>query len=240
MLVSLLTVATTAAQVTAQQGGTAFRASDYPSGKFKITQKSFTHGTVTIRVIQVKNLGYTMEPDTCRAWLEVRKGGQLLKRFYYKDFEPVGSSFGLFLPKQQPSPDYFVAVKEGDYDGRLLLVDKEGATHYLLGGFFFVTEDRRFLVREYFSDLYALVVFDLKENKTVLEARDIPEIGSWYKDDSGYFFMEYGKANHAERLDLERGQLVKMTVTRADRGKARKITYDFDGRKMQDCTSDVQ
>jgi hypothetical protein len=49
-------------------------------------------------------------------------------------------------------------------------------------------------VSEYSSDFYALVVFDLKENKKVLEAQNLPEIGSWYKDDSGYFFMEYGNA----------------------------------------------
>jgi hypothetical protein len=41
-----------------------------------------------------------------------------------------------------------VAVKEGDYDGRQLLVDKDGSTHDLLGGVFFLTEDRRFLVSE--------------------------------------------------------------------------------------------
>jgi hypothetical protein len=126
ILVSLLSVASASAQVTAPKEKIAFRAGDYPPGKFKITQKSLTHGTVNIRVIQVKNLGYTMDPDTCRAWLEVRKGNQLLKRFYYRDINPVGSSFGLFLPKQQPSSDDFVAVKEGDYDGRLLLVDKDG------------------------------------------------------------------------------------------------------------------
>ena len=240
ILVSLLALVTTAAQVTGQKGQIAFRAADYPSGKFKVTEKTFTHGTVTIQVIQVKNLGYTLEPDTCRAWLEVRKDKQLLKRFYYRDINPVGSSFGIFLPKFQPSADYFVAVKEGDYDGRLLLVDKEGVTHDLPGGFFFLTEDRRFLVTEYSSDLYEVVVFDLKENKKVLEARNLPEIGSWYKDDSGYFFMEYGRPNHAERLDLERGQLVKITVSRTERSEARKVAYDFDNRKMRDCTSDVQ
>jgi hypothetical protein len=191
-LVSLLTVASAAAQVMAQKGMNVFRAGDYPSGKFKVTQRTLTVGTVTIQVIQVKNLGYTMEPDTCRAWLDVRKGNQLLKRFYYRDFKLVGGSFGLFLPKQQPSADYFVAVKEGDYDGRLLLVDKDGATHYLLRGMFFLTEDRRYLVSEYVSDLYALVVFDLQENEQVMEARNLPEIGSGYKDEAGYFFMVYG------------------------------------------------
>ena len=48
------------------------------------------------------------------------------------DIEPVGFSYGLFVPKRQPVPSYFVALKEGDYDGRLLLP----------GGFYFVTRGK--------------------------------------------------------------------------------------------------
>ncbi|HST11300.1 MAG TPA: hypothetical protein VLL05_13065 [Terriglobales bacterium] len=218
----------------------AFHAAEYPTGKFQISRRELPLGEVTVRVIQVKNLGYTMLPDTCRAWLEVRKGERLPKRFYYADIEPVGFSFGIFLPKRQPTEDYFVAVKEGDYDGRLLLVRKDGETQDLPGGFFFVTSDRRFLVSEYSSDLYALAVFDLKENRKVLESRDLPEIGSWYQDDSGYFFMEYGKPGQAERLDLEKGQLTKMHVKPADLSRAHKVHYDFDPRNTRDCTSEPQ
>jgi hypothetical protein len=121
--------------VTRQQGKSVFRAGDYPSGKFKVTQKDFTHGTVNIRVIQVKNLGYTMEPDTCRAWLEVRRGDQLLKRFYYSDFWPVGGSFGLFLPKQQPSSDYFVAVRKGTTTGACCWSTRMGPPTIILAAF---------------------------------------------------------------------------------------------------------
>jgi hypothetical protein len=76
-----------------------------------VTRKDFPHGDVTIRVIEVKNLGYTMAPDQCRAWLEVRKGSAVLKQFYYNDIEPVPDSYGIFAPKQQAADDYFAAVK---------------------------------------------------------------------------------------------------------------------------------
>jgi hypothetical protein len=218
-----------------------FRPADYPAAKFQVTRRDFPHGDVTIRVIEVKNLGYTMAPDECRAWLEVRKGSALLRQFYYPDIRPVGNSFGIFLPKQQPLEDYFAAIKEGDYDGRLLLVGKDGATHDLPGGYFFLTEDRRFLVSEYISDLYTIAVFDLKNGLKALEARDLPEIGHWYRDDSGYFFMEYGKPGHAERLDVENNRFIKIRVTPDDVAKAHKVRYDFaPGDKMKDCTAESQ
>ena len=52
--------------------------------------------------------------------------------------------------------------------------------------------------------------------------------------------MEYGRPDHAARLDLENGQLVKITVSGAECSKARKVTYDFDDRKKRDCTCDAQ
>jgi|HubBroStandDraft_6_1064221.scaffolds.fasta_scaffold99375_3 hypothetical protein len=238
-LVPILLIITSFAQQTTQTK--VFRPADYPSGKFKVTRKDFPRGDVTIRVIEVKNLGYTMAPDQCRAWLEVRKGSALLKQFYYADIRPVGNSFGIFLPKQQAADDYFVAVKGGDYDGRLLLVGKDGATHDLPGGYFFLTEDQRFLVSEYSSDLYVVAVFDLKDGRKVLEARNLPEIGSWYHDDSGYFFMEYGKPGHAERLDLVSNRLIKIRVTPDDIAKAHKVRYDFAlSSKTKDCTAEPQ
>ena len=131
-------------------------------------------------------------------------------------------------------------VKEGDYDGRLLLVSKDGVTHDLIGGWFFLTEDRRFLVTEYFSDLYEVVVSISKRirkywrhrifRRSEVGIKTIPDISLW----------STARPDHAERLDLERGQLVKITVSPAERSTARKVMYDFDARKMRDCTSDVQ
>ena len=218
----------------------AFDPKAYPPNKFKITRKDYPLGDITVRITQVRNEGYTMPPDTCRAWLEVKRGDQLLKRLYYANIEPVGGDYGIFVPKQQPSADYFVAVKDGDYDGRLFLVGKDGEVANLIGGSYFITADRKFLVSEYSSDLHAIVVYDLGENRKVLESRDIPEIDTWYRDDAGYFFTEYGKPGHADRLDLVNGTLTKIRVTHADITNAHKVRDDFDTAKKQDCSSQPQ
>jgi hypothetical protein len=219
-----------------------FVAKEYPAGKFQVTKNDYTvtkNGDITVRVIDVKNLGYVSPPLQCRAWVEVLKGNQLIKRFYYDDIEPVGFSFGAFVPRQQTAPDYFMVVKEGDYDGRLLLIDKDGGVVDLPGGFYFVTADGKYVISEYASDDNepAFTVFDLVNHHIVLQPKDTPEIGSWYRDDSGYFFIEYEKPGHAQRLDLENHRLVKISVSENDRKNATKVRYDFDPRKKQDCTS---
>jgi hypothetical protein len=119
-------------------------------------------------------------------------------------------------PRTAASADFFVAVKDGDYDGRLFVVSKDGEVADLIGGSYFITADHEFLVSEYSSDLHAIVVFDLGENRKVLESRNIAEIDTWYRDDAGYFFTEYGKPGHADRLDFASGRLNKIRVTHAN------------------------
>ena len=214
-----------------------FVAREYPAGKFRVSKNDYALGEIAVRVINVKNLGYVNSPQYCRAWVDVLRGERLVKRFYYDNIEPVGFSFGAFVPKQQLAPDYFVVVKEGDYDGRLLLIDKQGSVVDLPGGFYFVTSDKKFLVSEHSSDEPGLTVFDLASHRTVLQPEDVPQIGSWYRDDRGYFFMEYERPGNAQRLEPENHRILKINVTANDRNNATKVQYDFDPRKKQDCTS---
>ena len=219
-----------------RKGSKPFVAREYPAGKFRVSKNDYALGEITVRVINVKNLGYVNPPQYCRAWVDILKGEQLVKRFYYDDIEPVGFSFGAFVPRHQPVPDYFM-VKEGDYDGRLLLIDKDGGVVDLPGGFHFVTSDKKFLVSEHSSDEPGLTVFDLATHRIILQPKDVPEIGSWYRDEQGYFFMKYEAPGNAQRLDLVNRRFLKINVSPNDRKKATKVRYDFDPRKKQDCTS---
>ena len=117
----------------------------------------------------------------------------MVSRLYYADIEPVGFSFGIFVPKRQPLEGYFIAVKEGDYDGRLLLVGKNGTVTDFPGGFYFVTADKRFLVGEYATDGSPLVVMDVERHTAVIDGTKdstIPEPFNYYRDSSGYFYTE--------------------------------------------------
>lgn len=229
-----------------------FRPADYAAGKFQITRKDFPHGDVTIRVIEVKNLGYQTEPHTCRAWLQVERGNQLLKQLYYDDIDAVGFSYGIFVPKHQPSAEYFTAVKEGDYDGRLLLVSKDGTLADLPGGFYFLSEDKKYVIGEYAQDESTLMVVDLAQSSVIIDGRtmtNVPEIFQWYEDDAGYFFTETDvskswpapeKKGHAYRLDLEKRKITRINMPTAALAGAHKVPYDFDPRKLKDCTAEPQ
>ena len=231
--------------VTVASGQTAaprkpFVASEYPAEKFRVSKNDYPMGAATVRVIDVKNIGDGEHKDTphfCSAWVEVLKGEQLVKRLYYEDIEPVGFSFGAFVPQQQLAPEYFTVVKEGDYDGRLLLIEKDGSVVNLPGGFYFVTSDQKFLISEYAADVSEWTVFDLANHRILLQAKNLPDIDSWYRDKSGYFFVEAGRPEHAQRLDLENGQFVKFGLSANSLKTATKVRYDFDPRKKEDCTS---
>jgi hypothetical protein len=232
----------------AAQKAPAFTPRAYPSAEYKVTRASHTLGDVTIQVIQAKKQKPNESaPSYCRAWVEVSRGEKLLRRIYYSDFEPVGYSYGVFVPARQPSADYFALVKEGDYDGHLLLVDKQGVVTDLMGGSFFVIADGRFIVSQYSSDSSGLAVFDLQAHRPLLQSKEIPYIQNWYKDGSGYFFTEsewsngspypHEKPAVAYRLDLNGRKVVKISMEPQRLKSATRIEDDFDPRRFPDCVS---
>jgi len=210
--------------------------SDYAVSKCEIH-----HGKAVIRITQVK--AKTPSPKTphcCRAWLTIERNGKTLFQRYYGDIEPVGGSYGLFIPQNQPPSPYFAIVKHGDYDGRLFLVHKSGEVHDLKGGSYFVTTDKRYLFSEYVSDLSGLEVFDLRTGKTVFTSgEDFPYIYGWYEIHGEYFFLESDslrkKALEAYFIDPAKGQMTKQTLTAEELSVAKKIDYDFDAKSLPDC-----
>ena len=162
---------------------------DYDPKEFHVSQNEFHNGSTLIKVIQVKNISnhYNNEPSLCRAWIEINKADQTVFKKYFDDIDAVGFSYGLFVPAVQPPAPYFVVVKNGDYDGHLYLVNEKGKVDDLMGGFYFITDDKRYLFSHYASDLPGLVVFDLKEGRTVYSSDKIPPIHQWYVKDGAYF-----------------------------------------------------
>jgi hypothetical protein len=231
----------------ADRNGPPFNPADYPKSEFQVTQSIHWLGSVGIRIVHAKRRKESATPPSyCRAWVEITRDGALLRRIYYRDFEPVGDKYGVFSPIEQPSADYFVLVKEGDYDGRLLLVNKSGEVTDILGGSFFVA-GKRFLVSEYSSDSAGLAVFDLESHKLEFQTTTIPYVQQWYKDGLGYFFTEsewsgasgvpHEKVGVAYRLNLEQGTVNEIKVQPAKLKAASEVKYDFDPRQYEDCVS---
>jgi hypothetical protein len=180
--------------------------------------------------------------------LEVRKDNTVVRQAYFDDIDPVGSSFGIFLPKHQPLEDYFVALKDGDYDGRLLLVGKDGSLTDLPGGSFFLTPDKRYLIGEHASDYASLIVFDVTQRRTVIDGakEKLPGVGDWYLDNAGSFFTEDDETGQPQdtsqktvaiyRLDLKRLKVARDVKTKARLESIQKIDY-YPWQNSADCTS---
>ena len=232
---------------TASKKNLPFRPIDYPRAQFTVSQSTHTFGDINMRIIHAKRRKETATPPSyCRAWVEISRDHKLVHRIYYDDFEPVGYKYGVFLPSKQPSRDYFVLVKEGDYDGRLLLLDREGKLTNILGGSFFVASGT-FLVSVYSSDEAGLAVFDLQAHKLILQTTDIPYVQEWYKDGQGYFFTEsewsgasgepHEKPGIGHRLNLKKAKVDEIAITASQLKSATPVKYDFDPRTYDDCVS---
>jgi len=223
-----------------------FIANDYPSKQFKISVTEIKNGNTKIKIRQVKRTKpFDHVPHVCRAWLDVEKSSKVIFSRYYDDIEPVGFSYGLFVPKKQPNPPYLAVVKNGDYDGRLFIFKTDGEVHDLLGGSYFLTKDKRYIFSQYASDASGLAVFDLVVGKVVFSSYKLPYIYKWYEMNGNYFFTEAewrdnsGKASEkagtVHIFDFKLKNLVEKKVFPSYFKKAKVVDWDFDPRKYNDC-----
>jgi hypothetical protein len=223
---------------------------DYDPKEFHVSQSEFQNGSTLIRIIHAKKTSkkHSEPPHICRAWIEIIKAKQTIFKKYFDDIDPVGFSYGLFIPDVQPPAPYFAVVKNGDYDGHLYLVNEDGKVDDLMGGFYFMTNDRRYLFSQYASDGTGLVVFDLKAGRIVYSSNTVPYIHQWYAKNGEYFFTESEwirsnlgtpteKASIAHFYDFKKQQIISKETTAAEIAAAKKLTYDFDPRKFEDCTT---
>jgi len=238
-----------------------FDPKSYPAKSSHVSSHDYPIGKFTVRIIQVKPVFdwdptnpsiCTACPTLCRAWLEVRDGGRVIRQAYFDDIDAIGWIYGIFLPEHQPLPDYFLAIKEGDYDGRLLLVGKDGSLTNLPGGDFFLTPDKQYLIGSHDSDSQYPFVVDLARRRLVVdgEKEKWPEVDEWYMDKAGYFFVAladdgmpqgYDADSKPEtlviyRLDLKSLTVKRGVITKSRLAMARKIV-GVPWKKTDDCTS---
>jgi hypothetical protein len=141
---------------------------------------------------------------------------------------------------------YRAVAKFGDYDGRLMLVNKgggvinlQGPGHYLAYG--------RFLLVVYHSDTYAVSVFDVSAGLQVFAAdsavlaqrlgREVGDPPRWVKFGGAiYLFPDLasGHAGPALRLDKKHGGLVPARLSAKDAAGAEPVT--FLGIAAAECT----
>lgn len=237
-------------EIASGQNQKRFEARSYPARLFHVSHHSYSFGKFTVRIIQAKSIyeESSPPPSSCRAWMDVMDDGQVLRQAYFDDIDPVGSYFGIFLPKLQPLEGYFIALKEGDYDGRLLLVAQDGSLANLPGGDVFLTPDNRYLIGSHDSDYPSLFVIDLARRRVVIDGakQKLPGVDQWYMDKSGYFFTAVDNTGMPQdskqkslaiyRVDLSSLSVTKSAITASRLKLVRKVNL-IPWQRTSDCTS---
>jgi hypothetical protein len=207
----------------------------------------YKHGDAVVRIAQAKRLTNVGVPvPGCRAWLQVVKEGRIVWHANFEDIDAVGASYGLFVPLQQPSAAVFAVVKEGDYDGRLYLIRRDGSVLDTMGGFYFVTPDHRFLISEYASDGSGIAVVDLREGKVVLSTEELPDIYAWYRSGGTYFFTEADDQatekvdTAAYVIDIKHRRIRARPLDQELKKTAKKAVPTFDPRDYVDCVTPLE
>jgi hypothetical protein len=198
-------------------------------------RSAIRHGDAIIEITQTRRVRDAAKgsPHFCSAELTVRGRDGDMRRLY-RDIEPVGGPHGVAVLANTIGRFRAVA-KLGDYDGRLLLVDKGGAVvdlpgpaHYLAYG--------RFLVVEHHSDAGGVAIYDLSASLLTLAA-DGAVLSSilgmpvsefrWLELDQTIYLvgdpLGDGSTSRGLRLDQKRGGLVPAELSANDLAHATPI-----------------
>ena len=175
----------------------AYSSEDYPSSEYSTKIDTASLGVIKIQLIHVLETGLKEDP-ACKAWLVAKKGNKTTAQAFFNDIGPDYGCAGLFFPKKQPREDLFIMSKYGDFDGRLLIIDRNGLLNQVPGGDFYVSEDLNYLFTNYSSDQTGVSILDLGKNDLLYSdsATGKYKLGQWYFQDDKYFAI-------AENKDLE-------------------------------------
>jgi hypothetical protein len=216
------------------------------AANLKTTSAVYQHGQARIRITQ--SLPQTestpqTSPRYCRASLRVESKGKKTQQFNYDDILPYGFSYGLFVPSKPVIENYFMVIKEGDYDGTMYLIHKNGKVHQIPGGYYFVDARQRLLFITHAMDCNCgAAVFSLPQGK-LLHRMDTSHIQQWYRKGDTYFFTteEWDGSRTYQglyRYDAQKGKLIRSldkAVNVVLMSNAVPVRYDFDPTRQPDC-----
>ena len=94
---------------------------------------------------------------------------------------------GFSFPASQPLPDYFIFSKHQKKAGRTYILSRSGDFGMIGGGTFWAAPKHKLLFILAEKDYRNLVVFDLKQMKTVFEKYSCDEFTNWYYRKGSYF-----------------------------------------------------
>jgi|GEM_PF-4645642 len=186
----------------------------YPLKDYEIDFETINKKGYYIRITKIDNLNYDKYSNGndwfySRNWIEVFKDFKEVNELYFSNIESVGGDAGVYHTEYQLK-DKTILLKFGDYEGLLMIVDLNGNITKHLGGDFFITNDQKYIISPWHSDLPGLSVIDNNTNELLFEKETEYYFHEWYLVDSSYYIYGEHVSNDSKKilvLDFEKKEV---------------------------------
>lgn len=162
------------------------------------------------------NEKYQTDIVDCSAKMKIFKNNKEINSFEYINIDAVGSCAGVSFPKNQFSNKFLFGCKYGDYDGRVIQIDLNGKMVDYTGGNYFVTNDKKYLISEWYSDLRGITIIDIENGKEYFEKEFKNDFADWFEHDGEYYNCEINENNRYSgqvyKLNLKAKKFQRMKI----------------------------
>lgn len=173
--------------------------------------KEYDFHNLAIQIIQFKPTK-TFYYFNCKSRIRIIENNQIKNEINYNEIEAVGGAHGVLAPEKQPSNQVFVLSKFGDYNGQIIVINKDGKVLTFNGGSYFITKNKKYLVSNWDSDLSGISIYNLETNKLVFEEELEEYLSDWYFHNNKYFCTVSNDIENTSKiyqLDLKNLTLLK-------------------------------
>jgi hypothetical protein len=201
------------------------------SKKHSFTERTYTVGKHTYRVVNIKPLGTS---DTvCISALVLDK-----RKYVLFDVGVTSGPFGIIVPAAQPLRDGLIVLRASPFDGKLFLILASGKVVTLPGASVIADTVGKCVYCIWDNDkTYRLTVFDYKNLRLVFNTVAITEPKQWYTDGMAYGFAAADGAYYT--VDF-----MQKAITKGEKSASglTPVSYVADvekSDKMKCCTGEV-
>ena len=196
-------------------GLTSFSQNVNNAEKFKTTKVIRDVGDIKVIILQIKSLVNNPEIPLCRAEIIVLKKDRILDSIEFSNIDAVGGNYGLYIDNNLID-GHLIISKYGDYDGLTLIINNHGHIFKTVGGRSFVDNSSGLLFSDYDSDLAGLSVFDLNNDREIMEIIDMEDRPAiFFKTTNNKYYFQ-GINDETEKLSLWEIDIVKKKINKIE------------------------
>jgi hypothetical protein len=176
----------------------------YQSNESKLKVRTKKIGSTEIKISQIRN-----PKSYCDAYIEITSNKT--KKFKYEFIEALGGSAGIaFL--ENVVPNHTLIVKHGDYDGRTIIVSKNGQITEVTGGSVSELIDNKYLINLAECDIgyCGFSIYDILQEKIVFSYET--EFELYQFKDQIIFDLDYDNGKDYHLFDFDNKEFKKLEI----------------------------